>query len=105
LALHDAALGGIELRRHALPHLRRLMERSGLTVHFAILFAILEGDDVVLIDKLRPPGVARLATWIGKRMGLHCTAVGKPIMAYFPKSSSSGSSGSVVSSAMWFRPL
>ena len=80
LTLSDAALSGIELRRHAAPHLRRLMENSGLTVHLAIL----ESDDVVLVDKLKPPGVSRIATWVGKRMDLHCTAVGKAIMAYLP---------------------
>src|SRR5690348_7660376 len=80
LTLQNAALNSIELRRHAAPHLRRLMEYSGLTVHLAIL----QGDEVVLVDKLTPPGVARVATWVGKRMDLHCTGVGKAIMAYLP---------------------
>ncbi len=81
LTLSNAALSGIELRRHAAPHLRRLMERSGLTVHMAVL----EGDEAVLVDKLEPSGAARVATWIGKRMDLHCSAVGKAIMAYLPE--------------------
>jgi DNA-binding IclR family transcriptional regulator len=81
LTLSNAALGGIELRRHAAPHLRRLMEKSGLTVHLAVL----EGDEAVLVDKVEPPGVARIATWVGKRMDLHCSAVGKAIMAYLPE--------------------
>ena len=81
LTLHNAALSSIELRGHAAPHLRRLMETAGLTVHLAIL----EGDEVVLIDKLKPPGVARIATWVGKQMDLHCTGVGKAIMAYLPE--------------------
>ena len=81
LTLSNAALSGIELRRHAAPHLRRLMERSGLTVHMAVL----EGDEAVLVDKLEPSGATRVATWIGKRMDLHCSAVGKAIMAHLPE--------------------
>ena len=80
LTLRNAVLGSIELRRHAAAHLRRLMEASGLTVHMAML----EGDEVVLIDKLTPAGQGRVATWVGKRMDLHCTGVGKAIMAYLP---------------------
>ena len=81
LTLHNAALESIELRRYAAPHLRRLMENSSLTVHLAVL----DGDEVVLVDRLRPQAAARVATWIGKRMDLHCTAVGKAIMAYLPE--------------------
>lgn len=80
LTLRNAVLRSIELRRHAAPHLRRLMETTGLTVHMAVL----EGDEVVLVDKLTPAGQVRVATWVGKRMDLHCTAVGKAIMAYLP---------------------
>jgi DNA-binding IclR family transcriptional regulator len=81
LTLSDAALAGVELRRHAAVHLRRLMEKSGLTVHLAVL----EGDEAVLVDKLEPPEGAHVATWVGKRMDLHCSAVGKAIMAYLPE--------------------
>ena len=81
LTLHNAALGCIELRRYAAPYLFRLMESCGLTVHLAVL----ESDEVVLVEKLNPPGVARVATWVGKRMDLHCTGVGKAIMAYLPE--------------------
>jgi len=80
LTLSDAALAGVELRRHAAVHLRRLMEKSGLTVHLAVL----EGDEAVLVDKLEPAGAARVSTWVGKRMDLHSSAVGKAIMAYLP---------------------
>jgi DNA-binding IclR family transcriptional regulator len=81
VTLSNAALSCIELRRHAAPHLRQLAERAGLTVHLAVL----QGDEAVLVDKLEPAGVARLATWVGKRMDLHCTGVGKAILAYLPE--------------------
>ena len=32
--------------------------------------------------KLDPPGTYRLATWVGKRMEMHCTGMGKAMAAY-----------------------
>lgn len=79
--LANIALSGIELREQAAPFLQALMERTRLTVHMAIL----ERDEAVLIDKVEPPGLFKLATWIGKRMDVHCTGVGKALIAYLPE--------------------
>jgi DNA-binding IclR family transcriptional regulator len=35
--------------------------------------------------KVDPPGVTSLATWLGRRMEVHCTGVGKALIAYLPK--------------------
>jgi DNA-binding IclR family transcriptional regulator len=72
------ALQGISLRDQARTDLRKLAERTGLTVHMAVL----EQGSCVLIEKVTPPGVSRTATWIGKQLALHCTAVGKALLAY-----------------------
>ena len=74
------ALGGISLRGHAAPILQKLMQDTGLTVHLAVL----EEGEVILIDRIEPQGTPKLATWVGKRMGLHCTALGKALIAYLP---------------------
>jgi DNA-binding IclR family transcriptional regulator len=79
-SLADRALGGLRIRDLAVPELRRLMSATGLTVHFAIL----ENDEAVLVAKLEPAGTSRLATWIGKRMDLHCTGLGKALLAGLP---------------------
>jgi DNA-binding IclR family transcriptional regulator len=78
--LANMALSGLELREFAAPLLRGLMQRTGLTVHLAIL----EDDEAVLVEKVEPPGAPRLATWVGKRMDVHCTGVGKALAAYLP---------------------
>lgn len=78
-SLANMALAGIDLREKAAPFLRALMGRSRLTAHLAIL----DHHEAVLIDKAEPPGVYKLATWLGKRMELHCTGVGKAMLAYF----------------------
>jgi len=74
------ALSGIAEREQASPYLRQLMQTTRLTAHMAIL----EQDEVLLVEKIDPPGLPRPATWIGKRMDMHCTAVGKALIAYLP---------------------
>jgi DNA-binding IclR family transcriptional regulator len=76
----NTALSGLKLREQAAPLLRDLMRRTRLTVHMAIL----EHGEAVLVEKIEPPGMLRLATWIGKRMDLHATGVGKALLAYLP---------------------
>jgi DNA-binding IclR family transcriptional regulator len=56
--------------------MEELTELAGLTTHLAIL----ERDEAVYIEKVEPSGFIRLYTWIGKRNGLHCTAVGKALL-------------------------
>jgi DNA-binding IclR family transcriptional regulator len=81
LALANVALGGIKLREQAAPFLRALMSQTRLTVQLAIL----DQDAAVLIEKVEPPGPLRQSTWVGKRLELQCTAVGKCLLAYLPE--------------------
>jgi DNA-binding IclR family transcriptional regulator len=75
--LADTALNGIELRERAAPYVRRLVEEARLTAHLGVV----ENNRIVVIDKLEPPGTFRLATWIGKAFDLHCSALGKAVLA------------------------
>jgi len=78
-SLANMGFAGIDLRKKTAPFLRALMSRTRLTAHLAIL----ERNEAVPIDKAEPPGVYKLATWLGKRMELYCTGVGKAMLAYF----------------------
>jgi len=80
-SLANMALSRVELRENAASFLHPLMQRSRLTVHMAII----EDHEAVLIEKVEPPGLVRLATWVGKRLELHCSAVGKCLLAYLPE--------------------
>lgn len=80
LRLANQALEGLRVREAAVPQLRKLSLSTGLSVHMAIL----EGHEAILIAKLDPPGAAPLSTWIGRRMELHCTGVGKTLLASLP---------------------
>lgn len=80
-SLANLALSGTNLRDQARPFLRRLCDETRLTVHMAIL----EQGSCVLIEKITPTGTPQVASWIGKRLSLHCTAVGKAVAAYLPE--------------------
>jgi len=75
--LANLALPAVSVREQAAPVLRSLMERTQMTVHMAAL----DHDQLVLIARLSPPGTAIPASWIGKRMDFHCTALGKAALA------------------------
>jgi DNA-binding IclR family transcriptional regulator len=62
----------------ALPHLQWLVERTRLTAHLAVL----EKDQAIYIQKVDGPGLIKFDTYVGKRTNLHCTAVGKVLVAY-----------------------
>jgi DNA-binding IclR family transcriptional regulator len=79
-SLGNMSLSGLRVRQVAAPHMYTLMERAGLTVHLAVL----EGYEAVLVEKAEPPGLFKLATWLGKRMDVHCTSLGKALIAHLP---------------------
>jgi len=79
-SLANSALSGLGLRQKSAPHLAALRIKTGLTVHFAIF----EQNEAVLISKHDGQSGPRLATWVGKRMELHCTGLGKALLAFLP---------------------
>lgn len=79
--LGNLALRGLRLHEQTSSLLRALTEATRLTVHLAIL----DRDDVVLIEKLQLAGAPRVTTWVGRRMEVHCTGLGKAILAHLPE--------------------
>jgi DNA-binding IclR family transcriptional regulator len=80
VSLSRSALENLDLREEARPFLRSLMQESGLTVHMAVL----EREEAVIIEKVEAPGLVRLASWIGRRLDVNCTGVGKVLIAFLP---------------------
>lgn len=64
----------------ALPHMRVLVDEVRLPAHLAVA----DGDQGVYIQKVDAPGLIKIDTYVGRRMDLHCTGVGKIILAYGP---------------------
>ncbi len=81
LSLSRGALGGRDVRGIALPIMRHLTHQTGLTCHLAVL----DGPEAVYIEKVEPEGFIRMDTWVGRRMRVHATSVGKAIVAYIPQ--------------------
>jgi len=81
LRLGQDYLEGLDLRAVAAPHLGRLLERTGSTCHLVVR----DGTDVVYVDKKENTTVVRMASRIGHRLPLSCTAVGKAVLAASPR--------------------
>jgi DNA-binding IclR family transcriptional regulator len=69
------------VRERALPYLQDLQAASRHSVHLGIL----EGSDVVILEKLWGHGSPSLPTRVGGRMPAHCTAAGKALLAFAPE--------------------
>ncbi|HET7313556.1 IclR family transcriptional regulator [Salinisphaera sp.] len=67
----------LDLRSIAAADVDRLTEQTGETVHLAVL----DGSQIVYIDKRESGNSLRLFSAIGKRGPLYCTGVGKAILA------------------------
>jgi IclR family KDG regulon transcriptional repressor len=77
-SLGRRALEATPLPDIALPHLRWLVQESKLTAHVGIL----EKNQVVFVQKIDGPGIIKFDTYIGKCSELHCTGLGKALMAF-----------------------
>ncbi|MGW4489250.1 IclR family transcriptional regulator [Amycolatopsis sp. NPDC004368] len=78
--LANQALEGLDVRRSSHDALAALNTRTGHTVHLASY----EDGEVVYIDKFEGHHSVRMYSRIGKRAPLHCTAVGKVLVAAMP---------------------
>jgi DNA-binding IclR family transcriptional regulator len=65
------------LHRAAIPLLHDLHRATGLVVHLAVL----DGADVVYLEKIGDRMIAAIPTRVGGRQPAHCTAVGKAMLA------------------------
>jgi IclR family pca regulon transcriptional regulator len=79
LDLGFAYLASLDLRTQALPQMRRLHdEYDG-----AITLSVLDDTDIVYVERISPKGLqASMPVGIGARLPVHCTAMGKAILAY-----------------------
>lgn len=80
-SMANSALGSLSLRQRTAAYLSGLKMRTGLTVHMAIL----EQSEAILVAREETQRGSRLASWIGKRMDMHCTGIGKAMLAYLPE--------------------
>jgi DNA-binding IclR family transcriptional regulator len=76
----NRAIEQYDLRDRAQPHLRRLVAETEETAHLCVL----EASRVIYIDKIEPARSVRMITRVGASNPIHCTSVGKAILAFLP---------------------
>jgi len=70
----------LDLRRVALPCLRRLTAETGETSNLVLPYGT---DEVVYIEQSKSPRTVSIFTQVGHRAPLYCTAAGKAMLATF----------------------
>lgn len=73
----EATVSNISLTEVGLPILRTLMDRTELTARLAVL----KDGHAVVVASVQARGTVRLATYPGHRELLHCSAIGKALLA------------------------
>jgi IclR family acetate operon transcriptional repressor len=72
----------LNVRATAYPVLKRLAQQTGLTTHLGII----DRGEVIYIEKIEGQGPIKISSAVGRRMGVHCTALGKAMLAQLPQS-------------------
>jgi DNA-binding IclR family transcriptional regulator len=80
LTLSSTLAQDTDLTAVARPHLEFLTQTTGETVHLVLL----DRDCAVYVAKVDSPNPIRMYSQIGNRAPLHCTGVGKAILAFLP---------------------
>ena len=73
-------LNNIDLVKEARPFLKGLSKKCDETVHLAIL----KNTEVLYLAKEESSQTIRMISYVGKRAPLHCTALGKVLLAFLP---------------------
>lgn len=80
-----AAINSMDIREISVPHLQALSDATGFTVNLAIL----DGGDVVYIERCRTSRSGQreidLNLHVGSRLPAYCTAMGKALLAFVPE--------------------
>lgn len=85
LDLGFAVISSMDLREVSSSYLRELSDATGFTVNLAIL----DGTDIVYVDRCRTGRPVQLEVdldlHVGARLPAYCTAMGKAIVAFLPE--------------------
>jgi len=76
--LSRSVLARLSMREAAKPFLRQLMERTGECVHLAVPAQ----GKVLYVDQVESPATLRVNAQVGTLNPLHCTALGKALLAF-----------------------
>lgn len=86
LALSQSVRVNVEIRDLVAPHVRALADKVGESVYLTFL----EGDHILYIYAVESSRRLIARTAVGDRMPMHCTGVGKAILAHLPEDEAHG---------------
>jgi len=78
--LGSKAVSNLSIRECARTQLEHLAFETGETVHLCVL----DHGEMLYVDKVEPERSVRLASSVGRRICMHCSAVGKVMLAFLP---------------------
>jgi len=78
VTLAGVALNQVDVQRYAQEDLSAVASELGLAANLAIL----RGDRIFYLSTVEGPKAPKLYTMIGKRNPIHCTAIGKVLVAF-----------------------
>ncbi|MGH7041416.1 MAG: IclR family transcriptional regulator, partial [Acetobacteraceae bacterium] len=80
-SLGATLVDNLDVRTEVHSLLEELTRKAAITGHIAIR----DGGSAVYIDKVEVMDAVRVTTWVGKRMPLHSTSIGKALLAFLPE--------------------
>jgi len=81
VTLGGIALNHYEIRKQALPELYEIERKTGIDANLAIL----DNGTVFYLAHVDSYDSPRMYTFVGRRNPLHCTAIGKALLAFLPE--------------------
>jgi PcaR/PcaU/PobR family beta-ketoadipate pathway transcriptional regulator len=80
LQLGFTAISSLDIRQVARPYLEQLSQEVGETVSLSIL----DGMEIVYIDRVRNQQIVGVVLGMGSRLPAHCASMGKAMLAFLP---------------------
>jgi len=80
LQLGFASISSLEVRQVARRYLEQLSQQVGESVSLSVL----DGSDIIYIDRVRNQGIVGVVLGIGSRLPAHCASMGKAMIAHLP---------------------
>lgn len=71
----------LDIKQIALAPLTRLRDETELTCHLGVL----EGNAAIYVLKLESPSAIVIRSWVGRRLSLHSSGLGKALLAWLPE--------------------
>jgi IclR family KDG regulon transcriptional repressor len=80
LEMSNLLLSRIHVRSIATPYLTELVDSLPVVAHLGII----NDNEMVYVEKVENPGMMLMYSQVGRKVPLHCTAMGKAVLAFLP---------------------